>query len=145
MLGGNFWRRKWQPTPVFLPGESQGRGGASWAAVHGVAQSWTRLKRLSIRVRLNLSASTHVRVRLSSRASVAHAPAARLDWAELTQPCQPEALVHHGLLRWKFLLVSHPDLPTRETPPLSSALGGRPVWSKHGHLCPCDLPVPGWA
>ena len=21
-----LWRRKWQPTPVFLPGESQGRG-----------------------------------------------------------------------------------------------------------------------
>jgi len=21
-----YWRRKWQPTPVFLPGESQGRG-----------------------------------------------------------------------------------------------------------------------
>ena len=40
------WRRKWQPTPVFLPGESQGRG-ACWAAVSGVAQSRTRLKRLS--------------------------------------------------------------------------------------------------
>ena len=40
------WRRQWQPTPVFLPGESQGRGGAWWAAVYGVAQSWTRLKRL---------------------------------------------------------------------------------------------------
>jgi len=40
------WRRKWQPTPMFLPGESQGRG-AWWAAVSGVAQSWTRLKRLS--------------------------------------------------------------------------------------------------
>ena len=40
------WRRKWQPTPVFLPGESQGRG-AWWAAVYGVAQSWTQLKRLS--------------------------------------------------------------------------------------------------
>ena len=26
------WRRKWQPTPVFLLGESQGRG-APWAAV----------------------------------------------------------------------------------------------------------------
>ena len=25
------WRRKWEPTPVFLPGESQGRG-AWWAA-----------------------------------------------------------------------------------------------------------------
>ena len=40
------WRRKWQPTPVFLPGESQGQG-AWWAAVSGVAQSRTRLKRLS--------------------------------------------------------------------------------------------------
>ena len=88
------WRRKWQPTPVFLPGESQGweslvgchlwgrteldmtellhfhfslsctgegngnplqysclenprDGGAWWAAVYGVTQSRTRLKRLS--------------------------------------------------------------------------------------------------
>ena len=40
------WRRKWQPTPVFLPGESQD-GGAWWAAVCGVAQGRTRLKRLS--------------------------------------------------------------------------------------------------
>ena len=40
------WRRKWQPTPVFLPGESQGRE-AWWAAVYGVAQSRTRLKRRS--------------------------------------------------------------------------------------------------
>ena len=40
------WRKKWQPTPVFLPGESQGRG-AWWAAVDGVAQSRTRLKQLS--------------------------------------------------------------------------------------------------
>ena len=40
------WRRKWQPTPVFLPGESQGRG-AWWAAVSGVTQSRTRLKWLS--------------------------------------------------------------------------------------------------
>ena len=35
------WRRKWQPTPLFLPGESQGRG-AWWAAVYGVSQSRTR-------------------------------------------------------------------------------------------------------
>ena len=40
------WRRKWQPTPVFLPGESQGRWNR-WAAIYGVAQSRTRLKRLS--------------------------------------------------------------------------------------------------
>ena len=41
------WRRKWQPTPVFLPGESQDRG-AWWAAFYRVAQSRTRLKWLSI-------------------------------------------------------------------------------------------------
>ena len=40
------WRRKWQPTPVFLPGESHGQG-AWWAAVYRVAQSRTRLKWLS--------------------------------------------------------------------------------------------------
>ena len=40
------WRRKWQPTPVFLPGESQGRGSLV-AAVYGVTQSQTRLKWLS--------------------------------------------------------------------------------------------------
>ena len=32
------WRRKWQPTPGFLPGESHGRG-AWWATVHGVTRS----------------------------------------------------------------------------------------------------------
>jgi len=40
------WRRKGQPTPVFLPGESQG-WGAWWAAVYGVAQSQTWRMRLS--------------------------------------------------------------------------------------------------
>ena len=35
-------------TPVFLPGESQG-WGAWWAAIYGVTQSRTRLKRLSSR------------------------------------------------------------------------------------------------
>ena len=40
------WRRKWQPTPLFLPGESQGRE-SWWAAVYGVTQSRTQLKRLS--------------------------------------------------------------------------------------------------
>ena len=31
------WRRKWQPPPVLLPGESQGQG-AWWAAISGVAE-----------------------------------------------------------------------------------------------------------
>ena len=40
------WRRKWQPSPVFLPGESHGQR-TWWAAIYGVAQSQTQLKRLS--------------------------------------------------------------------------------------------------
>ena len=33
-------RRKWQPTPVFLPGEFHGK--RTWQAiVHGVTKSWT--------------------------------------------------------------------------------------------------------
>jgi len=51
------WRRKWQPTPVFLPGESQGRGSLVgcrlwgrtwlkcrlWTAVYGVGHDWSDL------------------------------------------------------------------------------------------------------
>ena len=46
------WRRKWQPTPVFLPGGSQGQGSLVGCPVYGVAQSWTRLKQLN--------SSTHI-------------------------------------------------------------------------------------
>ena len=52
------WRRKWQPTPVFSPGESQGR--EAWlAAVYGVAQSRTRLKRRSSKVITLITRSTN--------------------------------------------------------------------------------------
>ena len=40
------WRRQWQPTPVFLPGKSQGRRSLV-GCLYGVAQSWTQLKWLS--------------------------------------------------------------------------------------------------
>ena len=36
----NPLERAWQPTPVFLPGESQGRG-AWWAAASGLTESDT--------------------------------------------------------------------------------------------------------
>ena len=41
-----LWRRKWKPTPCSCL-ENPRDGGAWWAAVYGVAQSRTRLKRLS--------------------------------------------------------------------------------------------------
>ena len=35
------WRRKWQPTPVFLPGESQGRGSMVGCCLLGCTESDT--------------------------------------------------------------------------------------------------------
>ena len=35
------WRRKWQPTPVFLPGESQGRGSLVGCGLWGRTESDT--------------------------------------------------------------------------------------------------------
>ena len=40
------WRRKWQPTPVFLPWESQGRGnpgGLPSVGSHRVGHDWSNL------------------------------------------------------------------------------------------------------
>ena len=39
------WRRKWQPTPVFLPGESQGRGSLVGCRLwsHRVGHDWSDL------------------------------------------------------------------------------------------------------
>ena len=41
------WGRKWQPTPVFLPGKSKD-GGVWWATVPGVAKSQTQLNNFTI-------------------------------------------------------------------------------------------------
>ena len=33
------WRRKWQPTPAFLPGESQGQGSLVGCCLWGLTES----------------------------------------------------------------------------------------------------------
>ena len=40
------WRRKWQPTPLFLPEEPMDRG-VWWATVHGISKSWNEWLTLS--------------------------------------------------------------------------------------------------
>ena len=37
-LGRSPWRRKWQPTPVFLPGKSHGQRSLGGATVHRIAK-----------------------------------------------------------------------------------------------------------
>ena len=46
-IGKIPWRRKWLPTPVFLPGNAMDRG-AWWSTVHGVTKSWTWLIDLTV-------------------------------------------------------------------------------------------------
>ena len=48
------WRRAWQPTPVFLPGESYGQRSLV-ATVYWVVNSQTQLKQLSRQAR-----NTHI-------------------------------------------------------------------------------------
>ena len=56
-VGKILWRRNWQPTPVFSPGEFMDRG--AWqATVHGIAKSWTRLSDLHTQFRLCLLSQT---------------------------------------------------------------------------------------
>ena len=90
------WRRKWQPTPVFLPGESQGRGSLM-GCCRGVAQSRTRLKRLS-----SSSSSS------SSSAYLGVAKGANLKSSHLTHThkfCNCEGC-HLGLL-WSSFCIIH--------------------------------------
>ena len=38
-----YWRRQWQPTPVFLPGESQGQRSLPSVGSHRVGHDWCDL------------------------------------------------------------------------------------------------------
>ena len=73
------WRRKWQPTPALLPGESQGRRSLV-AAIYGAAQSWTPLTRLS-------------------SSSIDHSPPAPLSW---DSPGKDTGAGCHALLQGVF-------------------------------------------
>ena len=101
------WRRKWQPTPVFLPGESQGRrdGGALWAAVYGVAQSWTWLKQLS-----SSSSSTQSRASLVAQ-MVKNLLAIQETWVWSLggeDPLEKEMATRSSILAWRILWTEEP-------------------------------------
>ena len=43
LVGEIPWRRKWQPTPVFLPGESHGQKSSSWGPEESDMTEWLTL------------------------------------------------------------------------------------------------------
>ena len=106
------WSRKWQPTPVFLPWESQGRG-AWWAAIYGVAQGRTQLKWLSN----SSSGSVYISVLLSQfvppspsatslvAQMVKHLPAIRETWVRSLcweDLLEKEMATHSSILAWRI-------------------------------------------
>ena len=53
-----YWRRKWQPTPVLLPGKSHERRSLVQATVHGVAKNRAQLSDFTFTFNLQLEAKT---------------------------------------------------------------------------------------
>ena len=105
------WRRKWQPTPVFLPGESQ--GGEAWlAAVYGVTQSRTRPKRrsssssiLNINMMLNIIYFPSVINKTFQYFSICAFIFALWKWRSLSHVwlCDPMDYTVHGILQTRIL------------------------------------------
>ena len=56
-----FWRRKWQPTPVLLPGKFHGWRSRLVGYSPWVAKSWTRLSEFNVNVSLQSPESTEQR------------------------------------------------------------------------------------
>ena len=116
------WRRKWQPTPVFLLGESQGQG-AWWAAVYGVAQSRTRLKWLSsssssssllriwLRIWMNIQKEEMCRVWYVGRGTELPCPL-RVLHSSSTSTCSPTCCC----CCWVASVVSDSVRPHRQQP-----------------------------
>ena len=101
------WRRKWQPTPVFLPGESQGRGSLVGCRLwHRVRHDWS-----------DLAAYWVIDV---------HASKMNIDVYELVNTkicpklCQQRRPGSNGTsvamsISWSQILVSKSHLPIKET------------------------------
>ena len=76
------WRRKWQPTPVFLPGESRGRGSLMGCRLWGRIESDTTEACLS-----SSSSSTMGETRVQS-----------LGWED---SLEKEMAIHSSTIAWK--------------------------------------------
>ena len=107
------WRRKWQPTPVFLPGESQGRGSlvgcCLWGRTELDTTEATEQQQQQEGYLTPLSNSLlpfQVTARLSTHSSFGHVKAlvAQL-YLTLCDPvdCSPPGSSVHGILRARIL------------------------------------------
>ena len=114
------WRRKWQPTPMFLPGESQG-WGSQVGCCRWVAQSQTGLKQLS-------SSSSSRSVGKESACKTGDQGSIP-EWED---PLEKEMTTHSSILAWR--------IPWKEEPGRLQATCY--VVSRVGHDLLTKLPPP---
>ena len=124
------WRRKWQPTLVFFPGESQGRG-AWWAAVYGVAQSQTRLKQLSSTSSSSDACDYNFLVSYPDISSVQFSHSVVSDFCDPMNCSTPGLPVHHQLLEFTQTHVHRVSDAIQPSHPLSSPSSPAPNPSQH--------------
>ena len=69
-----YWRRKWQPSPVFLPGESQGRGSLVGCCLWGHTESdtteVTQQQQQVALVNLTMSSFTQISLKMCLKQTV---------------------------------------------------------------------------
>ena len=86
-VGKTPWRRKWQPTPVYLPGESRGERGLA-GSVHGVTDS-----------DMTKGPSTHMHSTLQKEKN-----AMQETWVQslgFEDPLEKEMATHSSILAWR--------------------------------------------
>ena len=66
------WKRKWQPTPVFLPGESQGRGTLVGCRLWGCTESDTTEVTQQQYSCVRFSEHRHLQIRVFMTYSIHH-------------------------------------------------------------------------
>ena len=90
------WRRKWQPTPVFLPGESQGQGSLVGCRLWGCTKSDT-------------TEATQQQQQSDYAQHIENLPASAGDvetWVQSLgqeDPLEESTATHSSILAWKIL------------------------------------------
>ena len=123
------WRRKWQPTPVFLPGESQGQrslvGCCLWG--HRVARDWSDLAVAAVFYRLLISSLKkclfsicyvlyflYIEIICSvflsfPGSSVGKESACNAGDLDQEDPLEKETATHSSILAWRILWTEELD------------------------------------
>ena len=149
------WRRAWQPTPVFLPGESYGQRSLAGYNT-GSTKSWTRLKQLSMHTCMVVLFLVfwETSILFSIVAASVFIPTSSVwgfsflytfQFSSVTQLCptlcnpmnrsMPGFPVHHQLLEFTQTQAHRVSGATQPSHPLSSLSPPAPNPSQHQGLC----------